>query len=99
MSEPVQTGSWDFGHLFVPRSSSFVIRSISALCAFIGTIFILPLFFFLAIDISLWVWRHLSSRNEPQNSESTSLSSSTMKTSATSSTSVTTPDAQRTRKR
>lgn len=32
MTEVVQTAAWDFGRIFVPQSSSFIIRSISALC-------------------------------------------------------------------
>ncbi|QPH11187.1 hypothetical protein C2857_002838 [Epichloe festucae Fl1] len=64
MSDTTQTSLWDAGSYVMPHSASFVIRSISALCAFIGTILILPLFFFLTIDISLWLWRHFSTRSE-----------------------------------
>ncbi|KAG6021471.1 hypothetical protein E4U40_005272 [Claviceps sp. LM458 group G5] len=51
---------WNVGSYTVPHSTSLIVRSISALCALIGTISILPLVFFLIIDLILWLWRLIS---------------------------------------
>ncbi|QUC21974.1 uncharacterized protein UV8b_06215 [Ustilaginoidea virens] len=79
MSDIIQPSLWNFNGFVLPQSASFIVRSISALSAFIGTIFILPLVFFLIIDIALWLWRHISRPSDVQ-----TWSSSTERTTATS---------------
>ncbi|KND86440.1 hypothetical protein TOPH_08937 [Tolypocladium ophioglossoides CBS 100239] len=57
MAEAPQQASWALVDLLMPHSS-LLVRAISFVCLALGTIFILPLFFLLAYDLSLWIWRH-----------------------------------------
>ncbi|KAG5960438.1 hypothetical protein E4U57_008225 [Claviceps arundinis] len=66
---------WNVGSYTVPHSTSLIVRSISALCALIGTISILPLVFFLIIDLILWLWRLISDRRALANKTSKSATS------------------------
>ncbi|KAG5996228.1 hypothetical protein E4U52_007039 [Claviceps spartinae] len=66
---------WNVGSYTVPHSTSMIVRSISALCALIGTISILPLVFFLIIDLILWLWRLISDRRALANKTSKSAAS------------------------
>ncbi|KAG5941722.1 hypothetical protein E4U60_007730 [Claviceps pazoutovae] len=67
---------WNVGGYTVPHSTSLIVRSISALCALIGTISILPLVFFLIIDLILWLWRLISDRRALANKTSKSMAPS-----------------------